>query len=374
MQHINPENQTTNAGKAEEDINKLIHKFLHPLLRFAGNAELLTKISALLQSSSKALPPGKIDALELGLRFKHKLSELFKLLDDTRLQGIEDKIERSDIQDFKRQLIKITNVLDNDLQTETRKTLLETKIRNAAIWTLDELNKIDDLKKNLIDAQFAAHFTEFIRGILFQHLVRGAQSMKSETRILRQELEALRTYIGLEKSRRYSFELADIGDILEDNILLFEPTFYEKGIQIDYKRRRGDMVGEISKADISRVICNLLDNARRYTFEGEKRFVKIRCRVIQPENNVEISIQNFGTPIKKEEIENGDIFKFGFRGEFAYQYNREGTGAGLADAFDVIQAHKGSITVTSLPRIDDGDPPRYKVPFLTTVTIRIPKN
>jgi signal transduction histidine kinase len=90
---------------------------------------------------------------------------------------------------------------------------------------------------------------------------------------------------------------------------------------------------------------------------------------------VEISIQSFGVPIKKEEIDNGDIWKFGTRGELAYVYDREGIGAGLTDAKDVIEAHQGEISITSEPpgKLKENESPGYKVPYLTTVIINLPK-
>jgi signal transduction histidine kinase len=88
---------------------------------------------------------------------------------------------------------------------------------------------------------------------------------------------------------------------------------------------------------------------------------------------VEFSISSYGIPIRKEEIESGSIWKFCFRSELAYATDRDGTGVGLADAKEVIEKHQGEISIKSEPVRDDGDPPQYKVPYLTTVTIRIPR-
>lgn len=196
--------------------------------------------------------------------------------------------------------------------------------------------------------------------------------LKAEAQILERDVEALRMYTGLEKKRKYSFRTADIGKVVKANIELFEPVLAEKDIKVDYNER-GNLTAEISKSDIDRVICNLLHNARKYAYQGEGRFLKVRAREIQPQNEVEISIQSFGAPIKEEEIESGKLWEFGFRGEFAYESARDGAGVGLADAKEVVDAHGGKISITSEPRGNESDPPQYKVPYLTTVTIRIPR-
>jgi signal transduction histidine kinase len=118
----------------------------------------------------------------------------------------------------------------------------------------------------------------------------------------------------------------------------------------------------------------LLHNANKYSHKGPGRFVRIKTRDLQQETEAEIIIESYGIPIKKGEIESGDIFKFGYRSKLAFRTDRDGTGVGLADAKDVIEQHHGKITITSEPIRDDGDPPKYKVPYITTVTVRLPKS
>jgi signal transduction histidine kinase len=129
----------------------------------------------------------------------------------------------------------------------------------------------------------------------------------------------------------------------------------------------------MSGNDIDRVICNLLHNASKYSYEGPGKFVKIRARELQREYAVEFSITSCGIPINKKELENGDIFKYGYRGEFASKMDRDGTGVGLADAKETIEAHGGTIKITSEPTRDSGVQQQYKTPYITTVIIKLPK-
>lgn len=354
------------------EIDKLIHKFLHPLLVFSGNSQLLVQMGELLQ---KTMAPGTVsisDTLKLGEELKAKLLGLKDAINNLDENTLRTSFERAQIDNLEKQLSTIINVLGHDLKPETPTTLLDVKIRDTVIWILDELDKIDRRTRNNVKAVAKDNFFKFLQGILLRHIMRASKILKGETLILEREVEALRTYTGLEKGRRYSFNNVDIGKLLEGNIELFEPVFAEKDIQVDYKAR-GQLTAEVSRGDIDRVICNLFHNVRKYAYKGDGRFVKIKAREIQPQNHVEISIQSYGTPIKKEEIESKELFRFGARGELAYKEARDGTGVGLADAKDVIDAHGGEISLMSVPTALDGNPPQYKVPYLTTVTIRIPR-
>ncbi|HLP45597.1 MAG TPA: hypothetical protein VK469_06610, partial [Candidatus Kapabacteria bacterium] len=283
------------------EVDKLIHKFLHPLFVFSGNSQLILQIATLLQ---KTMPPeiaAGSDIQTLGEELKTKLLEIKGGLIAFNENTLTDKLQRSQMEDLEKQLSAIINVLEHNLETETVKALLEMKIRDTAIWIMEELNKVNSPDNHLLNNLINEDFTRFIQGILFKHLIRCAGMLKGETQMLEREVEALRMYTGLEKKRKYVFKTADIHKILETNIELFQPVLAEKNIQVDYKPS-GHLTVEISKSDMDRVICNLFNNVRKYAYQGHGRFMKVRAREIQPQNEVEISIQSFGVPIKKEEI------------------------------------------------------------------------
>lgn len=354
------------------EVDKLIHKFLHPLFVFSANSQLILQLATLLQKTmTPEIDPGS-EIQKSGEELKTRLLEIKEGLIAFNANTLTDKLQRSQMEDLEKQLSAIINVLEHNLETETVKTLLEMKIRDTAIWVMEELNKVRSSDNNLFNILVSDDFTRFIQGILFKHLIRCAGMLKGETQMLEREVEALRMYTGLGKKRKYSFKNDNIGKIVKANIELFQPVLAEKNIQVDYKER-GNLTAEISKSDIDRVICNLFNNVRKYAFQGEGRFLKIIAREMQPQNEVEISIQSFGTPIKKQEIDSGKIWEFGYRGEFAYESARDGAGVGLADSKEVVEAHGGKISITSVPRGNESNSSQSKVPYLTTVTIRIPR-
>ncbi|MCK5057494.1 MAG: PAS domain-containing protein [Candidatus Aminicenantes bacterium] len=365
--------------KTTTDINKLIHTFLHPVVKFAGNSELLHQVGELLHKTGNTgkmqLPEGR----ELGEKLMSNLSVIRDKLPDIDVEiekkgSFYKKDEKNSlkISTFKEKLTKIIYVFDYSLKTEESDLLLDNTIRDTALWVLDELKKINFSEFNELGFLIQEGHIEFLHNILFSHLVHIAGILKSETDVMKNEVEALRGYIGLQKERKYSLVKTDLRRILEENVERFKPIFLEKGIGIDHKFS-GTLVAEISANDIERVICNILHNAWNYSYPGVNRFVKIKAREIQPGDQIELSIENFGIPIKKEEIDSGYIFGFGNRGELAFRSDRDGTGVGLTDAKETVEAHGGKLKLTSEPVRDDGEPPGYKVPYITTVTINLPK-
>jgi PAS domain S-box-containing protein len=363
--------------KTTVDINKLIHTFLHPVVKFAGQSDLLYLITNVFRETMQLKIPGSNNIRELGNELLGKLIEvkesLIKIEEDISfVEENSSDIDLSGLKGMKVKLIPMINLLDHSLQTEESDYLLENSVRGTALRVLEELNKIGYFKKKELKSLLKKDLIEFLQGILFDYLIQSAGILVGETQIMKRGVEALRGYIGLKKERKYAFLKRDIGEILEENIRLFKPVLAEEGIEIDYKKA-GNLTAEVSTNDIDRVICNLLLNAKKYSYREKGRYVKVKARELQPANEVELSIENYGIPIKREEIDSGDIWAFGYRGKLAYESDRDGTGVGLADARDVIQAHNGVIMLTSNPAQDDGEPPRYKAPYITRVTIRIPK-
>ena len=77
--------------------------------------------------------------------------------------------------------------------------------------------------------------------------------------------------------------------------------------------------------------------------------------------------------ITQEELEKGLIFKVGYRGVNSSDRRRPGTGLGLYDALKVAQKHKGHLNITSNPSLGNSRED-YSNPFITTVSIQLPRN
>lgn len=105
---------------------------------------------------------------------------------------------------------------------------------------------------------------------------------------------------------------------------------------------------KIVPQDIGRVLLNLLTNAfyevnekRKKEIPGYQPMVKIKTR--RCDNNVEIEVSDNGRGIPEE------IRKKIFQPFFTTKPTGEGTGLGLSLSYDIINAHNGQISVTSVP-------------------------
>lgn len=366
--------------KTTADINRLIHTFLHPVPKFAQNSELLYQVGTVLFDTIQPNRHSIDDIHVLGKKIETILTTLkdnlpHKALPDS-YNGKKDTLLENGtinplaISTLKGRLEDMIKVFNHSLNTETRDILLDSDIRDTALWALDELNKIKYFHQDGLKYLLKKDSVDLLHGILFNYIIRIARILEGETKIMKQKIEALRAYIGMKKVRKYYFVKSDLRTILEENLRLFKPLLQEKNIEIRYDFS-GNLSTEISPNDIDRVVCNLLHNAKKYSERGKGWYVKIEA--VGSKEKVEFSISSVGIPIKREEIENGKIFEFGVRSELAYQSDRDGTGVGLADAKDVVDAHGGIITLTSKPSKDEGEPPEYKVPYITTVKISVPK-
>lgn len=372
--------------KITSDINNLIHTFLHPVVAFSGNSELIHFMGKTLHKTiqEEIFIHSKLeeDTRKLGEKLMSRLNFIKDNLPDSndeipfsRLKKQSDIISKHKsftINDFKKKMGLMVNLLEFSLNSRDSKTTQDGAIRDTALWLLDELIKIDYENHEVLKYYLNKEFVNFLQNILFSYMNKGTKLLVDETKIMKREVEAFRRFLGLQPETKYVFVESDVGMIAENALELFKPVFAEAGLEVHFKRS-GNLMAPVSLNDIDRVFCNLYQNARKYSKIGRAKFVNIVLREMGNINQIEFSIVNLGLPIKKEEIENDAIWQSGYRSELAKKSDRDGTGTGLADAYEVINAHNGEISISSTPTKGETDPPEYKVPYKTKIIIRLPK-
>jgi signal transduction histidine kinase len=168
---------------------------------------------------------------------------------------------------------------------------------------------------------------------------------------------------------------------LVDNALTSLTSFAEtRGIEIHIEDYTHGIKVHVSQRDIQRALANLIHNAIKYSWS--------RSNVIKPpwitielrasEREVTFRIENWGVPIPRDEIEEQLIFQLGYRGRLSKDRNRLGTGTGLTDVLNTVQAHAGRIEVSSVPASstairDENHPDYYHQAFLTNFIIHLPR-
>lgn len=119
----------------------------------------------------------------------------------------------------------------------------------------------------------------------------------------------------------------------------FEALAEEKDIRLRVEGSPATVVGD--RAMLRRVLSNLLSNALRHTSAGEE----VRVRVEGSEQGVCLSVENPGSDIPAEHLPR--LFDRFYRVDPSRQRQSEGAGLGLAIVKSIVEAHKGTIDVTS---------------------------
>ena len=134
-------------------------------------------------------------------------------------------------------------------------------------------------------------------------------------------------------------ENASISEIITENILNLEAVAYEKGVTLSYDIEE-NISGKVNASQITRLCLILLDNAIKYSPDGE--VVEIALKRNGREQAM-LTVKNAGEPISENEI--GKIFDRFYRVDKSR--STSGYGLGLAMAKEITEIHKGKITVKS---------------------------
>ncbi|WP_138754461.1 sensor histidine kinase [Paenibacillus sinopodophylli] len=162
--------------------------------------------------------------------------------------------------------------------------------------------------------------------------------------ISRQDADTLEIHV-------FSHNLSElIRKIASDYFLVID----EQELLLEVELPENEVYAVIDASLIERMIRNLLDNALRYGKNGEY----LQIGLFEKEKTVCLTVKDRGPGIAAEEQER--IF------ERFYRIDRgrkgEGLGIGLSIVKDIVEAHHGSIQLTSIPNVE------------TVFLIKIPKN
>lgn len=166
------------------------------------------------------------------------------------------------------------------------------------------------------------------------------------------EVEKL-TYI---ESAGHSLALENIDttSVIERAALVFDPLYKNKGVELKRDIEPNVMM-VMDGAKIRQVIENLLSNALRYTDPGGTVSVSMHSDA----DEMRIDVADSGIGIAKEDLPY--IFERFYRTDVSRARTSGGIGIGLAIVKAIVEAHDGTITVTSV----HGEGSRF--------TVRIPR-
>ncbi len=154
-----------------------------------------------------------------------------------------------------------------------------------------------------------------------------------------------------------SFANADLVKFLSDVTRDLLPAVTDKGIELSVDLPEVPARTFIDSDRMRQVVHNLVENAIRYTNPGGR----IHVRLSAAPGEVRIEVGDTGIGIPEEHLP--FIFERFFRTDRARHAHPGGSGLGLSIVKWIVEAHKGSVQVTS--RIGEGTTFSVTLPLVT---------
>jgi len=137
-------------------------------------------------------------------------------------------------------------------------------------------------------------------------------------------------------------EAVEIKGLINGVIQGFEKNARDKGLKLIGEIQEGLPKVTADKVRLEQVIVNLVDNAIKYTNQGEVRVI-----ARGEDNHLRVDVEDTGIGIPDKDLPR--IFERFYRVDKGRSRDIGGTGLGLAIVKHIIQAHNGKIWVTSAP-------------------------
>ncbi len=135
-------------------------------------------------------------------------------------------------------------------------------------------------------------------------------------------------------------EIFSLDELVRDIVSTFKVEAEKKGLRLSYNltTQSPSVLGD--RFQIERAVKNIISNSIKYTDAG---VVKVFCGFVY--NEAYVKIEDTGRGIPEKDLPH--IFERFYRVDKARSRELGGTGLGLAIAKEIIESHKGEITVES---------------------------
>lgn len=173
-----------------------------------------------------------------------------------------------------------------------------------------------------------------------EHLANVAIEVRRLSRLVDAMLKLSRMENGKTPLR---IERCDVVGLASGLVTYQAQLFSDNGLDLNFANETGhdQCFAEIDPDLIREAIVNLMSNALRYTPEGGKVLVT----VARTRNDVQVSVQDTGIGIAKEDIPR--VFSRFWRSDASRERVAGGLGVGLALTKEIVDRHNGMIAVDS---------------------------
>jgi signal transduction histidine kinase len=158
------------------------------------------------------------------------------------------------------------------------------------------------------------------------------------SRLISDLVDVARLRIGQPLDLRY--EKIDLVELISNVVAEVQPTTDHHTIRIEAETE--PLLGEWDPSRVERVLTNLLTNAIKYSPDGCEITVAANLRTSEDGQSATILVSDRGIGIPEEDVPH--IFQRYHRAANV-QATFEGTGVGLAAAKQIVEQHRGTISV-----------------------------
>ena len=139
---------------------------------------------------------------------------------------------------------------------------------------------------------------------------------------------------------RYQKQVADVGQVLEDTVELFEARIRDAGLELETRFPAGPLEASIDVNRLGQLFTNALENTVRYTDRGGR--VCVACA--HQGKDIEISIEDSAPSVPADALPR--LFERLYRVESSRDRQTGGAGLGLAICKRIAHALGGSISAS----------------------------
>ncbi|WP_246941107.1 two-component system histidine kinase PnpS [Bacillus pinisoli] len=217
---------------------------------------------------------------------------------------------------------------------------------------ISEIKKLEQVRKDFVvnvSHELKTPITS-IKGFsetLLDGAMKDEQILENFLSIILKESDRLQSLIqdllDLSKMEQAGFSInwqqVNVTEVLEEVIVMLTAKAVDKGINLEFDVKHPVYIkGDLYR--VKQVFINLINNAIAYTTHG-----KVSITIEERENEISILVSDTGVGISEDELPR--IFERFYRVDKARTRNSGGTGLGLAIVKHLVEAHHGSILVTS---------------------------
>ncbi|MCD4686958.1 MAG: PAS domain S-box protein [Anaerolineae bacterium] len=171
--------------------------------------------------------------------------------------------------------------------------------------------------------------------------------LEQQTQRIDYLVQDLRTLSEMDRGLiKLGLETFDFAALVATVVETHQPIAHEQGVTLTVETPPIPLLIQADRQQCERIVVNLTANAIRYTPSGGQ--VTLRARLSG--DQLVFAMQDTGMGITPDALPH--IFERFYRSDRAKRHDSTGTGLGLSIVKEMIQAHKGTITVASV--VDQG--------------------